>query len=71
MIFRTFAEIRAFATDDQIIRAAIAWCGAKDRETFPEDVTYFKCNWWSMPGLLARIIQEVKNDAEKQDRNHE
>lgn len=38
-------------TPEEIHRAAIAWCGQKERETFPEDVAYFKYHWWSAPGL--------------------
>ena len=41
--------------DDVVYRAAIKWCGKKDRETFPEDIEYFKHNWRWASGLLAEV----------------
>lgn len=48
-------------TKEQIHRAAIAWCGAKERETFPADVEYFKRNW-TVPGLRLWVGREVERD---------
>lgn len=42
-------------TQADIHAAALQWCSEKDRETFPEDVDYFKCQWWALPGLRARV----------------
>ena len=36
-------------------KAALEWCGEKERETFPEDIAYFMHNWRSLPGLKARV----------------
>lgn len=49
-------------TPDQIHRAAIAWCGAKERETFLSDVEYFKANWLALPGLRLWVGREVERD---------
>ena len=45
--------------ESAVHRAAIKWCGEKERETFPEDTTYFKHNWRSLPGLNQRVIDEL------------
>lgn len=45
--------------DDAAYRAAIKWCGEKERETFPEDVEYFLCNWRAFPGFKARVDAEI------------
>jgi hypothetical protein len=50
-------------TAAQINRAALAWCGAKDRETFHDDILYFRANWWALPGLRKWVEQEVARDA--------
>jgi hypothetical protein len=48
--------------------AAVEWCGEKERETFPEDIAYFKHNWRSLPGFKERvdrhraILQGENND---------
>lgn len=49
-------------TEDQIYQAAIRWCGEKDRETFPEDVEYFRHNWSSLPGLRKYVDDVVRAD---------
>ncbi len=50
-------------TDRQIEAAAIRWCGEKDRETFPEDIEYFRNNWSALPGLRAYVDREIADDA--------
>lgn len=42
-----------------IYRAAVKWCGEKNRETFPEDIQYFKRNWKHLAGLRSRVDQEM------------
>lgn len=42
---------------EYVNEAAAAWCGQKDRETFSEDVAYFKHNWSAMPGLWPYVIR--------------
>ena len=46
-----------FPTNDQVYEAAIRWCGQKERETFPDDITYFQRNWSSLPGLKVFVEQ--------------
>lgn len=46
-------------TYSEVYRAAIRWCGEKDRETFPEDITYFEHNWPALPGLYQYVAEEV------------
>lgn len=46
-------------TPEEVHRAAIAWCGQKERETFPEDVQYFEANWRALPGLLDYVQREI------------
>jgi len=46
-------------TQADIHRAALIWCGRKDRETFPEDIAYFKHNWRWASGLRA-VVDEVR-----------
>jgi hypothetical protein len=41
-----------------VYRAAILWCSRKDRETFPDDITYFEHNWRALPGL-RKVVDEV------------
>lgn len=38
-------------------RAAVEWCGDKERETFSSDIAYFKHNWRSSPGFRTRVAQ--------------
>lgn len=45
-------------TDADISNAANKWCGEKDRETFYEDVIYFKHNWSALAGL-RRYVEEA------------
>ena len=45
--------------DKLVARAAIKWCGQKDRETFPEDGIYFKMNWNALPGLRQFVLIEA------------
>lgn len=47
------------ATDDEVDRAAIKWCGSKEYETSLDDVEYFRCNWRSLPGLRAYVEREL------------
>lgn len=44
-----------------INRAAIRWCGEKERETFMADILYFKNNWSSLPGLKAYVERELSD----------
>jgi hypothetical protein len=44
-----------------IDKAAIRWCGEKERETFMSDVLYFKNNWTALPGLRAYVERELAN----------
>lgn len=44
---------------DQVYRAAVAWCGEKERETFPEDIEYFRHNWHAFPGLRTFVDREI------------
>ena len=44
---------------EHIERAALKWCGEKERETFPEDLEYFRQNWDALPGLRAHVENEV------------
>lgn len=45
--------------DETVHRAAVKWCGEKDRETFPEDIAYFKHNWRTLPGFRDRVKTEA------------
>ncbi|ABF71341.1 p093 [Rhizobium phage 16-3] len=40
-------------------RAAIRWCGEKDRETFMGDIIYFRANWSALPGLKKYVEEEL------------
>lgn len=40
-------------------RAALKWCGEKDRETFSSDVAYFKHNWRALPGLRKYVDEAL------------
>lgn len=42
-----------------INRAAARWCNDKDRETFMEDIIYFRNNWSSLPGLNRYVEEEM------------
>lgn len=42
-------------TKAQIEEAAAAWCGAKSRETFSEDMEYFRHQWQWLPGLKTYV----------------
>lgn len=46
-------------TRAQIDRAAILWCGDKERETDIDDIRYFRSNWRSLPGLRVYVEREV------------
>lgn len=48
-------------TSDQISRAALKWCGDKERETFMDDIRYFEAMWRSLPGLEAYVRLEAKS----------
>ena len=47
------------ALREAVNRAAVTWCGERDRETFSGDVTYFKNNWRAMPGLRRYVEIEM------------
>ncbi|QWY83274.1 hypothetical protein [Rhizobium phage RHph_X2_25] len=40
-------------------RAAIKWCSEKDRETFMDDILYFRENWSALAGLRKYVEQEL------------
>lgn len=52
-------------------RAAIAWCGQKDRETFPEDLTYFEQNWRALPGMTVFVATHAAALIASQARENE
>ncbi len=61
-------------TQADIDAAAVRWCGDKERETFPEDIEYFKHNWSALPGLRKYVekvarhrltSQPAQSDADK------
>ena len=60
---QAFARHRLSTRDDglreAVHAAAIKWCGEKERETFPEDVAYFKGNWAALPGLRQRVGEQA------------
>lgn len=45
--------------DDIVDRAAITWCGRKERETGQDDIAYFKNNWRALPGLFICVVDEL------------
>lgn len=54
-------------SDEVIERAALKWAGNKERETFPEDIAYFKFHWGCFDGLKRYVLEEAaltKGDAE-------
>lgn len=55
------ADLQPFVSE-----AATAWCGRKERETFSEDITYFKENWWALQGMQnfvrAAAIRNLKGE---------
>ena len=53
------SEQNTSPTQAQIDRAAAAWCGTKERETFHEDTLYFRHNWSALPGLRKWVEQEI------------
>lgn len=42
-----------------INRAAVRWCGDKERETSMDDIIYFKRNWSALPGLKKYVEEEL------------
>ncbi len=54
----TVAEIA-----DAVHRAAIEWCGEKERETSLDDVRYFEHNWRSFPGFKSRVDRILQEQA--------
>ena len=46
-----------------VAESAVTWCGEKGRETFPEDIAYFKQNWSSMPGMWPYVIRAALTGA--------
>lgn len=58
------AEAReALEIDKAVYAAALIWCGEKERETFIEDIEYFKHNWRSLPGLTSYVVREFERRA--------
>lgn len=53
--------LRLFENDKYL--AALTWCGGKGRETFLEDVEYFKNNCLSLPGLTDFLVNHVTGRA--------
>jgi hypothetical protein len=45
-------------TPSQIDAAAKAWHGEKERETFHDDILYFRYNWRHLPGLRSYVERE-------------
>ena len=48
-------------TQADIEAAAVHWCGDKERETFPEDIDYFKRNWRALPGLRKYVEKSARH----------
>ena len=48
-------------TQADIETAAVRWCGDKERETFPEDIDYFKHNWRALPGLRKYVEEAARH----------
>lgn len=51
---------QAEVTQEDIHNAALDWCGRKNRESFPDDIEYFKCNWRWASGMEA-LVNKVAN----------
>lgn len=49
--------------DRAVSRAAVTWCGEKDRETSLGDIIYFECNWRALPGLCDYVDRELGRTA--------
>jgi multidrug resistance efflux pump len=49
--------LKKFDVDRIVSLAALKWCGRKERETFMEDIEYFKCNWRSLEGMKATVAE--------------
>lgn len=49
-----------------VSNAALTWCGKQERETFLEDITYFKCNWRALPGYQTYVLNEAFKELEAQ-----
>ena len=60
------AELAPFAH-----RAAVRWCGEKGRETFPEDIAFFKNTWRWADGFRARVVAEAVRSILKGTDSHE
>lgn len=43
-----------------VYEAALQWCSEKERETFPEDIEYFKYNWLAFQGFRDRVEAILK-----------
>ncbi len=52
----------SFPSEEQIDKAATRWCGEKDRETFYEDILYFKNYWKYLPGLTKYVEEVIRED---------
>ena len=60
-IHKTIAEIKAgleCVTPDLVERAAVTWCSIKERETFPEDIAYFRANWDNFNSFRKLVERE-------------
>lgn len=53
------SEIVRDPTEQEISKAAHRWCGRKGRETFYDDVLYFRNNWQALDGLRALVEYEI------------
>jgi hypothetical protein len=58
-------------TSAEIDNAAIKWCGQKERETFYDDIVYFRHNWNALPGLKKFVDAEVAIRTNAQERIRE
>jgi len=50
---------RADPIKTAVERAAVKWCGDKDRETDNGDILYFKNNWSALAGLRQYVLDEL------------
>jgi hypothetical protein len=57
------SAMEALDIDEAVYAAALTWCGEKERETFIEDIEYFKHNWRSLPGLTSYVVRVFERRA--------
>ncbi len=60
-------HVRDQSLKNAVYKAALEWCGQKDRETFPADVEYFIQNWQAMPGLRGYVDRQLDKTAESEE----